>query len=230
MEDGLLKLMQDYLPTWIITGSVVILVILFLFKRVRETFAKIPFPKIFKHKKITVETLTNHQFFVFIDYMEKYKIDRMEFGCPGRTKIFREYFQIRCKTFFDTTKALISADVLDLESPDIKAKIFDTLYSSIRETNKQMMDQCSNDEERFIVNFIVDKFADHADSSIEAFKEVIETIFDSGFAYENNLDRLNAMLNVFLFAFVATFAESEKVLHKVNGDISGKTYKGLKLQ
>ncbi len=229
MEEGLLKLMQDYLPTWIITGSVVILVILFLFKRVRDTLANIAIPSFLKRKKITIEHLLNHQFFVFIDYMEKYKIDRMEFGCSGRTKIFREYFQIRCRTFHDRTKALISEDLLTVSSPEVQSEIFNTLYSSIKDTDKQMIDQCTNDEERFVVNFIVAKFADHADSSIEAFKEVIETIFESGFAYENNLDRLNAMLNVFLFAFVATFAECEKVLHQVNGDISGKHYKGIQL-
>lgn len=227
--DDLLKLMKDYLPTWIISGTVIILVILFLFKRVRDVFAKVAIPAFLKRKKITIKHLMNHQFFVFIDYMKKYKIDRMEFGCPGRTKIFREYFQIRCTTFHDNTIALISEDLLYISPPEVKAKIFDTLYDSIRATDKQMLDQCANDEERFVVGFIVAKFADHADCSIEAFKEVIETIFESGFAYENNLDRLNAMLNVFLFAFVATFAECEKVLHQVNGDISGKHYKGIQL-
>jgi hypothetical protein len=229
MDEGLLKLMKEYLPEWIITFSVVVLVILFLFKKVRETVANIKLPAILSRRKITIKHLTNHQFFVFIDYMDKYKIDRMEFGDPGRTKIFREYFKIRCKTFHDQTKVLVSEDILMLSPTEVKCKIFNTLYDSIKETNKQMLDQCSNDEERFVVNFIIDKFADHADSSIEAFKEVIETIFDSGFAYENNFDRLNAMLNVFLFAFVATFAETEKVLHKINGDVTGKTYKGIKL-
>jgi len=229
MDNNLLLLMKEYLPTWVISGSILILIILFLFKKFREAFVNIPIFKIFKRKKITAQDLVNHQFFVFIDYMEKYKIDRMEFGDPGRTKIFRDYFKIRCRTFHTSTKHLIGEEILDLNPAEIKVKIFETLYSSISESNKLMLDQCSNDEERFIVNFIVEKFAAHADSSIEAFKEVIETIFDSGYESSNNFERLNSMLNIFLFVFVSTFAESEKVLHKVNGNVSGKHYKGLTL-
>ena len=227
MDEGLLPLIKQYLPGWIISISILILLILFLFKKVRESFANVPWPHL--RKRIGVKDLIQHQFFVFITYMEDYKIDRMDFGCPGRTKIFREYFKIRCKTFHDQTKELVTERIINLTTPEIKCEIYDTLYSSIKASHTQMLETCSNDEERYIVNYVVEKFNAHADSSIEAFKEVIETIFDRSFAYETNLDRVNAMLNVFLFAFVATFAETEKVLHKINGEISGKIYKGIKL-
>ena len=228
--DDLFNLMKDYLPAWIISITVLILLFLFLFKKVREAFADLPVVKLFRHRKITPQDLINHQFFIFVEHMEKYKIDRMDFGDAGRNKIFRDYFKLRCQTFHNNTKALINDNILELTPAEIKVTIFETLYSSITNTNKAMLDQCANDEERYVVNYIVEKFADHASSSIDAFKEVIETIFDSNFAYDTNIERLNAMLNIFLFVFVATFAESEKVLFKVNGDMSGKHYKGLILK
>jgi hypothetical protein len=230
MNEDFLKLVKDYLPEWIISASILIIIFLFLFKKVRYTFAGIKIPNIFGKQKITINDLKTHQFFIFIDYMEKYKINRMDFGCPGRTRVFREYFTYRCKTFNVNTKNLITEGIIEMHPNDIKNKIFETLYTSIKDTDKLMIEQCSNGEEVEIVKFVIEKFSDHADSCIQAFKEVIETIFESGFAYATNLDRLNAMLNVFLFAFVATFAESEKVLHMINGELSGKNYKGIKLQ
>lgn len=230
MENDLLGLMKEYLPAWVISVTVLILVILFLFKRVREAFIGLPIFRRFKRRHLTISDLVNHQFFVFAEYMKNYKIDRMDFGDPGRTKVFRDYFKLRCQIFHQKTKNLINEDFDDVNPVEIKIKIFETLYASIAETNKTMLDQCDNDEERFIVKFIADKFANHTDSSIEAFKEVIENIFDSPIIYNNNIERINAMLNIFLFVFVSTFAESEKVLHKINGDVAGKHYKGLKLQ
>lgn len=230
MDKDFLQLLKDYLPEWIISLSILIILFLFLFKKVRAAFSGIKLSKIFGKRKITLNDLKTHQFFVFIDYMEKYKIDHMDFGCPGRTKVFREYFKLRCQTFNTNTKNLITEGIVETEPSEVKGKIFETLYSSIKETDKLMVEQCSTGEEVEIVKFVMEKFSNHADSCIQAFKEVIETIFESGFAYTSNLDRLNAMLNVFLFAFVATFAESEKVLHLVNGELSGKNYKGIKLQ
>jgi hypothetical protein len=227
MDNDLLTLMEEYLPAWVISVSVLILVILFLFKKVRETLTNITIFKIFKRKRLTIGDLNGHQFFIFSDYMEKYKIDRMEFGDDGRTRVFRDYFKIRCQTFQKNTKLLISEDLFNLTTAEIKIKILDTLYSSISNTNKLMIEQCNTEDERFVVNFIIGKFSNHSDSSVEAFKEVIENVFDSTFTYENNIDRLNAILNIFLFVFVSTFAESEKVLHGVNGEITGKNYKGL---
>jgi hypothetical protein len=230
MGEEMFKVMKDYLPAWLITLTLLLMIGLFLFKGFREALANLNVKKFFKGKKNKVEDLNSHQFFVFIEYMEKYKIDRMSFGDEGRTRIFRDYFKLRCKKFNENTKALLNENVLELEPVEVKIKIFDTLFTSISQTNKTMLDECSNDEERFVVNYVVEKFASHADSSIEAFKEVIETVFDSSLSYNSNMDHLNAMLNVFLFVFVATFAESEKVLFKVNGQVSGKHYKGIKLQ
>ena len=230
MGEEMFKVMKDYLPTWLITLTLLLVIGLFLIKGVRDVFTNLNISKFFKGKKGKVQDLNSHQFFVFIDYMEKYKIDRMNFGDDGRTKIFRDYFKLRCKKFNENTKALLNSNVLELSPAEVKFKIFDTLFMSIDQTNKAMLEECNSDEERFVVNYVVEKFASHADSSIEAFKEVIETVFDSGLSYSDNIDRLNAMLNVFLFVFVATFAESEKVLFKVNGQVSGKHYKGIKLQ
>ena len=227
MDSDFLKLLKDYLPEWIIALGVVAFICLFLFKGFRDAFSNIKWPRWFSKKRIRVEDLKHHQFFVFIDYMDKYKIDRMDFGCPARNRIFRDYFKFRCHTFHTNTQNLITEDVLKLSQLDIKTKIFNTLYSSIEDGNKLMIDQCNTDEERNVAKVVVERFSAHADHCIEALMEVIETIFDSGFTYESNLDRLNAILNVFLFTFVATFAESEKILHNINGEISGKQYKGL---
>lgn len=230
MDKDLLGLMTDYLPAWVISITILILVILFLFKRVRETFSGLTIFKWFRRKKLTMTDLNNHQFFVFVEYMKNYKINRMDYGDPGRTKVFRDYFQLRCQIFHQKIKLLITEEFVKYGPNEMRIKIFDALYTSISETNKLILEQCDNDEERFVVNYLIEKFAIHTDSSIEAFKEVIETVFDSTFTYSNNIERINAALNILLFVVVSMFAESEKVLHRINGAISGKYYKGLKLQ
>lgn len=229
-ESQLWTLMKDYLPEWIISLILLILIFIYIYKQLKESFGTINLFKIWGRKKIKIKDLVNHQFFIFIEYMEKYKIDMMQFGGPGRTKIFREYFKLRCQTFNKKTKELITEGVLDNTSAEMKHKIFDALYSSITETNKTLLDDCNNDEERQIITFITQKFDKHCSSSVEAFKEVIDTIFDNGFEMNNNVERINSMLNIFLFVFVSTFAEAEKVLHMINGQISGKHYKGITIE
>lgn len=222
-----LPIIEEYLPSWAITGTIFIAIILFIVIKGREAFSKISWLDFLRRKKLNKTDLNNHQFFVFINHMEKYKIDQMVFGDPGRTKIFRDYFKIRCQIFNDNTKQMINNDLSDLSTIELKCVVLNTLYKSLTDSHTAIINQCSNDEERFVVNYVVEKFAKYTNSSIEAFKEVIETIFDNEFAYDNDLDRINAMLNIFLFVFVATFAESEKILAQVNGSLTNKNYKGI---
>ena len=227
MDNELLTLMKTYLPEWIISVVILTLVILFLIKKISQTVTIEKIFDYFKQKKFTQKELNSHQFFIFINYMKNYKIYRMEFGDAGRTKIFRDYFKIRCETFETNTKKILDGNLKDLTTIEIKGLVLDTLYTSLSESHKNTINQCSNDEERFVVNYVVEKFSNYSNSSIEGFKEVIENIFDTELGYGCNLERINAMLNIFLFVFVATFAESEKILHQLNGQLSGKYYKGV---
>ena len=227
MEDGILTLLKTYLPAWAIVAGLIIFFTALLFKEARDAISNIKLPKFFKTRCLKIESLYNHQFFIFINYMLQYKIDRLEFGCEGRTKVFRAYLKTRCEIFNTKTKELLKEETLDLSPAEIKSKIFNTLYTSISETTETMLDSCNNDEERDVVSFMIDKFNKHADANIEAFTDVIEIIFDSGAEYEKNIDKLNSMLNVLLYAFVATFANLESVLFKVNGYLSGKHYRGI---
>jgi len=236
LNQSLIELGVKYLPAGLIAIFITGFIVLTILGKLSDVLQK--FKTIFKkktkvkklnQKEQTIENLIHHQFFYFIDFAIKYRIPKMKFQCPVRTVILQKFLTYKCQVFYRRTKDLVDLDINTISIKTLEKIVLTDILDGIKEYETLIKKEGVTAEERLVLDIIVNRFSAWHDKNVEAAYKVIENIFDSNNIYHNNIERMNGVLNVYLFAFVSAFTDAEKALYNINGEISGKIYRGQKI-
>ncbi|EKE79461.1 hypothetical protein [Idiomarina xiamenensis] len=174
----------------------------------------------FHHRK----ELTEHRLFSVSTYWLNLGIDQLPFPTryPVRTHMYRDMLKILVRTIsveLESRLAELSAD-----SSNAEWQRHATLVLSIAVTEYE-----SRFREQGIPDIVIERFRDWNRVSLSYITHTIATLQDSEIA-DSNHKKTSFMLSAVLAAMKTAFIDVERTLIGLNGQLTGKHYRGKEIE
>jgi hypothetical protein len=137
---------------------------------------------------------------------------------PIRQALFRDILYINIKNIYEVCQEIANTDMSTWNSQQWSAEIIKKLGTITEGFNKDARNEGIPDE-------VISKFTNWNLSNIEMLYDYVDTIGSSS-AYPNVGTKTTTLFLIMNLLVVSTIADAEKTLISLNGDISGKMYKG----
>ena len=137
---------------------------------------------------------------------------------PIRQALFRDILYINIKNIYDTCQEIAETDMSGWKSAQWSAEITRKLIAITEGFNRDAKKEGIPDE-------VIVKFSNWNLTNIELLYDYVDTIGNST-AYPNVSTKTTTLFLIMNLLVVSTIADAEKTLITLNGDISGKMYKG----
>jgi hypothetical protein len=165
-------------------------------------------------------TLRSNPFFVNMNHWIYFKIPHTQFGDPGRDLMVKDMLNILYVEFRDKLISLVE----DETHNNLTTVEFQTVMVKI--LSKGMHDFINKSRKEQIPLPLINLFSKYHEPNIQYIKVAIEGICNSGY-HQNNAEKVVGILNIYSASFEITLSHGEKALKNLNGQLTGKTYKGL---
>jgi len=160
--------------------------------------------------------LSQHSFFLRMQYFLDFKINRLDFGCPVRNQMFRDLLQT--KFIFWKNAAVDICDIQACCDDELIRKITARLYNAVTGYEAQWS-QCG------IPDVVIEKFNQWHQARFEYMVSTVTIIISSNF-FDSHQEKIADILYTFTSLLSITVIDAEKVLSELNGDLTGIEYKG----
>lgn len=162
---------------------------------------------------------TLHPYFDKIDRIIDIKLPITSIGGPVRTEIFRDILTIYYKTSKEKIGELLNEDVtLD----NFLTENYKTANAIIKESNEKMLSLG-------IPEVVVRKFNEWNSGINEYILSAISDI-DSSNVFSTVVEKQYTVLSTYVNSSNFILMDAEKTLKSLNGDLTGTTYKGKKVE
>ncbi len=162
------------------------------------------------------EQLKNHQIFSRFEYWNTTKIYSLQFGDVRRNALFRKMLAIKFDIIKEKTIDLVSKEDLEkMSMQEFESYVMNNLSTMIRLYNKSFKEEFSKD----IYEYVIDGekgFNQWHIQTITYSQSLIQSICNSSI-YDNNVEKLWAILNTHQSALDATLLSVEKTFKSFNG-------------
>lgn len=197
--------------TIILLGSPVIAKLIDLFSNRKKKDRK---------KQINPKDILNHPYFDFISYCLNIRIRQLDFGTDFKNNVFHDLLYIRYKIFNDNLKEYVTQYISsDIPSNIFKTKITFILYDSINECEAEWRNLGIPD-----IDYIINKFSRWHSITVEFIQKYTQKTLESQI-YDSDIERLNAILDLYTTAFEVTLLDVESGLRRINGRFRNLHYK-----
>lgn len=226
MLEIILQLISDY--GWV---SIVGAAAIYIFWKLLVIVLKHKINNIFPSTNFSSEideTVNNeirfHTFFNNTEYRMMAEIPTLEL-CPNkpvRQQIFRDLLLIESKVIHDVCSEIIKIDMSDWSQEqwitELSKKVSEILYRF----NKKCL-------EEGIPEIVLSKYNKWHVSNYSMLFDYV-TILGNSDVYHNNSARLNTFLLIMNLMLSTCIADAERTLKNLNGEITGKIYKNMKIE
>jgi hypothetical protein len=167
----------------------------------------------------SLEDLRNHRLFQHCQYYVSFGIKKIKFSpdYPMRGRMYKDmleiYFDVMSNTFKDNLARLATSESSVWSTEAMKA-----LRAAMDEYEQQFI-------EKGVPEIVIDKFADWHQPSIEFITNNIHSLNDSRIA-NDSARKTSVLFGTILNATKTAIFSAERTLIVLNGELSGKTYKG----
>jgi len=172
---------------------------------------------IFKRGRIDLD---KHITFAKLDYFISHMEQDVKTSCHLRKRIYVDTMTERAKVFKEELLAFIKTDLNQYNKETFELKVL----SMLNETQHKFLENCKKDS---VPDFILQKMNDKIFSYHATWYSQIKIFCCSDYLYENNYQRMAAILDVVSVSFEFYMNLFEENLASFNGDIKGLTYKGV---
>lgn len=168
--------------------------------------------------------LTDHRLFSVSSYWLNLGIDQMPFPSryPVRTQMYRDMLKILVRTMSSELEAHLKD--LSAKSSNAEWQRHATLVLSMAVTDyeRRFVDQG-------IPDIVVERFRDWNRASLSYITHTIATLQDSEIA-DSNSKKTSFLLSAVLAAMKTAFIDAERTLIGLNGQLTGKVYRGKDIE
>ncbi len=199
----------------ILLGSpVVSKVIELMFKRKSKSNTKPPILK----------NILHHPFFAFMDYCLEIRIRQLNFGTEFKNNVFHDLLYLRFKTFRDNLNEYILQYISTTVASNLfKTRITFVLYDSIKECEQRWRELNIPD-----IDYIIREVNCWHVIPVEFIQKYTQKALESSI-YDNDLERLSAILDIYATAFEVILLDVESGLRDINGRFDGLSYQSKKV-
>ena len=168
--------------------------------------------------------LTDHRLFSVSNYWLSLGIDQMPFPSryPVRSQMYRDMLKVLIRTI--TTELESHLKDLSAKSSNAEWQRHATLVLSMAVTEYE-----ARFREQGIPDIVIDCFRDWNRASLSYITHTIATLQDSEIA-DCNSKKTSFMLSAVLAAMKTAFIDAERTLIGLNGQLSGKNYRGKEIE
>lgn len=166
-------------------------------------------------------TLRSNPFFINMNHWIYYKIPNTNFGDPGRDLMIKDLLDIMYKQFRDELIKVVENPLYkELNSREFQSVMIKILSKGMHQFKTKSINEG-------IPFPLLELFSTYHEPNIEFIKVAIEGICNSGY-HHTNAEKVIAILNIYSASFEITLSHGEKALRHLNGQLTGKKYKGIK--
>jgi len=168
--------------------------------------------------------LTEHRLFSVSSYWLNLGIDQMPFPSryPVRTQMYRDMLKILVRTLSGELEAHLKD--LSAKSSNAEWQRHATLVLSMAVTEYEQ-----RFKEQGIPGIVIERFRDWNRASLSYITHTIATLQDSEIA-DSNAKKTSFLLSAVLAAMKTAFIDAERTLIGLNGQLTGKVYRGKEIE
>lgn len=220
------EIVKDNIPAWVLITLAMLVILSGIVLSLAKTY-EILYKKNNKKKpKITRNSLKNHHFFTEISGCRNYSLKIVQLVDVERTSVMKlllnHKLEVFEKRFYDFVN---SVDIEDFSSQELGGLFVTLIFSSINEYEEKFKAEAKDKSERAIVELVLNKFNDvHLKRGHEAI-DSIKSIFTVD--TQDNYTKVHIALYALLYPFTSLFGDSLKILHNLNGELTGKEFSGM---
>ena len=185
------------------------------------------FKKTHKHKELTKTDLTNHYFFTQLNFLKNVKLNLLNFGDPVRNYLVCLLIRHKIQYLDCAVKKFIESDFEHLDAKELENRWIQLMYDCMSDYVEVFKTEAHNEEERHVIQVIVDALWQFSDPQIEYGISGIQDVLSSN-VYENNIIKIHSLLLPLMVSVEAFIIRCEKALNNLNGKLTGKTFHGQK--
>lgn len=176
-----------------------------------------------RHKTITYEKLLDHKLFWQLKHWLNYKLNHLDIPCPCRKAVFQDLLKLEFSIIYDEVyQTFISANMMKYIDEEIERLALNTITNIFAKCEQKAKDSGIPD----VVYLVYRKWSAQRISFI---KEMIIKNSYSTF-FQNNAEKLNAILDAVLVVVNLAVIDAEKTLLELNGDLDDMVYNGISCQ
>jgi hypothetical protein len=165
-----------------------------------------------------------HPFFANTQYHLMVEIPNLEImpDMPIRQKVFKDLIYIKMKTMYDICKDFSELNMEEWRKEEWvnNAKIY---------INKMVVEYELRARQEGIPDIVIQKYKNWSLHEIDLIYEYVGMLGGSAL-YTNNRERTNTFLLIMNLMLVTTLGDAERTLDELNGELTGKEYKGHKIE
>ena len=172
----------------------------------------------------TQKPLSDHRLFSVSNYWLNLGIDQMPFPSryPVRSQMYRDMLKILIRTISTDLEAHLKD--LSAQSSSAEWQRHATMVLSMAVTDYEMRFR-----EQGIPEIVIERFRDWNRASLSYITHTIATLQDSEIA-DSNSKKTSFMLSAVLGALKTAFIDAERTLIGLNGQLTGKVYRGKEIE
>lgn len=160
------------------------------------------------------QELLSHPFFKKMNYWTDFQIQHLKIENTLKKNMVSLFFKISIKEFYDTLQEFLK------QGSHVKVEEFPELFSTILDTIES---KCIREG---IPSMFITKFEETQRSHLQSIEDSIRYIVNSKI-YFQDIDKINAILDVLLYYFIFVALITETIINEMNGSLE-KLLKGSK--
>lgn len=181
-------------------------------------FIDIQFDK-YRANRLDAYDLKSHHIFADLQRDLDYDVPRLALGTEGRTKLFTDMMRIKYATFLELSKPFIDQHKCEECRPEcFYAKNIEFVTNLVNTYEERWRKEGIFEE-------AIQKFNEWHKTRVDMVVENIRVIADNK-VYTTRNQKYTAMLDLYFYAMRWALFDAELSLHDLNGEITGKVYKG----
>lgn len=216
IKDMFIELVETFGFGFSLVLIIALIVLLILTRRMLHKTISSGIETFFKRGRIDLE---NHITFVKLDYFISNMEQAVNTPCLLRKRIYIDSMTERAKSLKEELLNFVKSDLNQYNKETFELKVL----SVLNEAQHKFLDNCKKDS---VPDFILQKINEKIFSYHGIWYSQIKTFCSSDYLYENNYQRMAAILDVVSVSFEFYMNLFEENLASFNGGIHVLNYKG----
>jgi len=205
----------------------ILFVILWKFPKAFSTVGKL---MLFGTTSINKKVLLKHSYFSYLDYLKRWGISNLEFGCRARNSAMKDLYKIKCDVLEKNMRELINnKNLKGWCKEEGHANVMNKMKSCIKQYSKIFIDNCNTEDEKEVCQLILAHVHRTYKKNVESNEKTIKDIWYTRAFKDNNI-KMYSSLFIFLNSIEIFTIDAEESLSKMNGNLSGKLYRGVEFE